>query len=187
MNKNEIIEQAVLMANQEGLEHVTIAKLSKVFKVKPPSLYKHIDSLNSIIDDLGILCLKDLIGMIQAECFALSGDRAIYRFFLSSRKYALNNPGLYQAMQKTHILRSPEYQKPAETLIAMIAKLLDPYKIKKTDIIHVIRHLRALLHGFIDLEIKNGFGLPQKINESFDAAVLSFIDHLKGHNKRRKK
>jgi len=186
MNKKAIIEIAIDIANKKGLENVTIANLSQAFKVKSPSMYKHIESLGSLIDELGILCLENLINIIRSECFGLSGDQAILQFFNSSRTYALNNPGLYQAMQKTHLHRSKEYQSLAVTLISLISKLLSPYKIKNDEIIHVIRYLRALIHGFIDLEIKNGFGLPEKINESYAMAASGFIRQLNLYGKRRK-
>jgi len=180
MNKSAIMEKAVAIANEQGLENVTIANLSRAFSVKPPSLYKHIENINAIMEDLAVLCMQELIHIIQSECFGLSGDRAIVQFCHSSRSFALRNPGLYQAM---HIYQGKEYRELAVSLIDMISKMLAPYNIEKNKIIHVIRHLRALLHGFTDLEIKNGFAMQEKISDSFSLAVSGFVYqlHYYGH------
>jgi len=183
MNKTEIILESVKIANEKGLHSLTVAALAKSFQVKPPSLYKHIKNLQEVHDELGILCMQELIGLIQAEGFARSGDDALRQFCISSRQYALFNPGLYRAMQQTHVHKSARYQKTAEALMEMLAKLVSYYDIKKQNHIHTIRHLRCLLHGFIDLELQGGFGMPDEIDLSFELAIENFISSLK-HKKR---
>ena len=184
MNKPEIIQESVKIANQHGAAGVTIAALAKIFRGKPPSLYKHIRSLQEIHDELGILCLEKLIGIIQKESFGLAGDNAVRQFCISSRNYALANPGLYQAMQLTHVHRGERYQEKAKTLIKMLSTLIAQYNIRKKDQIHAIRNLRSLLHGFIDLELQHGFGLPANLEQSFRWAVENFIFSIKHFSSR---
>ncbi len=187
MNKTEIVEKAIELANANGLENLSVAGLAKEFNVKPPSLYKHIASLRDLIDELGIICQDRLIQITRTNCFGLSGDDALVEFCRSSRKFALQNPGLYQSMQLTHIKRSNRYRQTAETLLAMLAALFSPYNIKRTSLIHTIRHFRCLLHGFIDLELKEGFGLPEDIEKSFELAIRQFIFTLNHYTIKKKR
>jgi hypothetical protein len=39
--------------------------------------------------------------------------------------------------------------------------------------------MRSMLHGFVDLERKGGFGMPVDLDESFDRAVSLLIDRIR--------
>lgn len=52
------------------------------------------------------------------------------------------------------------------------------------DAIHVIRALRSLVHGFVDLEINGGFGMPIDIDDSFDRAIDLFVSSLESPRSR---
>ncbi|MES0491036.1 MAG: WHG domain-containing protein [Leptospirales bacterium] len=174
MNESEIINKAIVIANGEGFQALTIAKLAREFNVKPPSLYKHIQSLNDIYDELGIIFMQEIIQIIHTNAFGLSGEMAIREVCNSFRSYALKNPGLYQSMQIIHIKRSPAYQEIAVSLIQLLSRVIEPY-VQNQAKIHAIRFLRCILHGFIDLEVQNGFGLPEDIDTSFKLAPWFII------------
>jgi len=167
------------IANRGGLKALTIAQLAKEFQVKPPSLYKHIKNLKEIIDELGILFMKEIIEVIQKNSFALSGEDVLKEVCRTYRAYSIINPGLYQSMQLTHVKRRTEYQTVALTLIDLIRRVIEPYKVKKKNQIHAIRNLRCILHGFIDLEIQQGFGMPDDLEKSFELSVEAYILSLK--------
>ena len=175
MNKSEIIMKAIFLVNHQGLSSLTISKLAKELNVKPPSLYKHIQSLNQIHDELGMVFMKGVIQLIQTNAFGLSGEKALKEFCNSFRMYSLENPGLYQAMQLTHVIRSKQYQEIANSLLELLGRVLVSFQIQKHRQTDAIRFLRSVLHGFIDLEIHNGFGLPEDINNSFELAMEACI------------
>ena len=175
MNKSEIITLAIHIVNTRGLQDLTISEIAKEFKVKPPSLYKHIRNLNEIYDELGTIFIREAIRIIQHNVFGLSGEKAIKEASKSFRDFSIKNPGLYQCLQLTHIHRSPQYQQDALSFIELLARLIAPYKIRNNHQIHAIRSLRCLLHGFIDLQIQNGFGLPEDIDKSFELAMDGYL------------
>ena len=59
--------------------------------------------------------------------------------------------------------------------VYLIAHVLLDMGIPQSEAVHLIRALRSLLHGFLDLEAKRGFGLPVEIEESYSAAVELII------------
>ena len=48
------------------------------------------------------------------------------------------------------------------------------------DMIHAIRGLRALMHGFVSLEAAGGFAMPQDLDESYRRLVAGFGEALAG-------
>ena len=59
--------------------------------------------------------------------------------------------------------------------VFLVAHVLLDMGIPQSEAIHLIRALRALLHGFLDLEAREGFGMPVGIDASFDVAVELII------------
>ena len=184
MNKQEIISLSVKIVNKEGLQALTMARLARDFKVKPPSVYKHIRNIHDVYDELGIICLEALIRLIQENVFGLSGDAAVFELARSFRKYGKKNPGLYQAMQLTHVKRSARFQKSAAALMGLLSRLIASYHVTGENQVHAIRLFRCILHGFIDLEIQQGFGLEQNLEKSFTMAIHGFISALKNNYKK---
>ncbi len=53
----------------------------------------------------------------------------------------------------------------------MVLTVLQPYGFNAEDLLHVVRGLRSLLHGYVDLEIAGGFGLALDRDESYRQLV----------------
>jgi hypothetical protein len=73
----------------------------------------------------------------------------------------------------------------AEPVFAIAHVLLD-MGLSPGEAIHLIRALRATLHGFLDLEAKDGFGMPVDIDASFEAAVELMISGIEAAAKKAK-
>ena len=55
--------------------------------------------------------------------------------------------------------------------VQRLAALLIGAGVDGSQTTHLIRTLRAVIHGFVDLEMKDGFGMPVDIGESFERAI----------------
>ena len=55
--------------------------------------------------------------------------------------------------------------------MAVISAVLGQLGIDAGRHVDLIRTLRAVLHGFVDLELGGGFGLANPVDASFDVAV----------------
>jgi hypothetical protein len=59
--------------------------------------------------------------------------------------------------------------------VAVLAAVLRGFGITEDRSVHAIRALRSALHGFVDLEVQGGFGLPEDVDESFALLVEGFV------------
>jgi hypothetical protein len=57
-------------------------------------------------------------------------------------------------------------------------RILTDVGIDGDDAVHVVRALRSYLHGFVDLERRNGFGMPQKLETSFEIGLELFTEGI---------
>ncbi|MGB7998642.1 MAG: TetR-like C-terminal domain-containing protein, partial [Anaerobacillus sp.] len=49
------------------------------------------------------------------------------------------------------------------------------YYLKEVDQVHLVRGLRSILHGMVDLHQKNGFQLSVSLEESLKVIVETYI------------
>jgi AcrR family transcriptional regulator len=54
LNTERVVSEAAEMADEVGLERVTLAGLAGRLGVRQPSLYKHVDSLDALQQSVGI-------------------------------------------------------------------------------------------------------------------------------------
>jgi hypothetical protein len=59
----------------------------------------------------------------------------------------------------------------ARRLVDVVLAVLRGYGLEGDDAIHAARIVRAALHGFVELEISEGFGLPLALDDSYEELV----------------
>ena len=178
LNREVLLEQAMRLANAEGLAAVGMARLAADAGVKTPSLYKHIDSLEDIQTELAIRGVRGMTGALAAALPAKrSGQnptRQLEQMARAYRRFARENPGLYAAMQPTDVGRAAELQRATRALLELVFGVLSPL-VTKANLVHATRILRAMLHGFVDLELRGGFGLPEDVERSFALLIKHYL------------
>ncbi|MGC9155521.1 MAG: TetR-like C-terminal domain-containing protein [Ferrimicrobium sp.] len=79
------------------------------------------------------------------------------------------DPGRYRVMN-TVTPSGPEdpLVVASNRLLSSLSAVLHGYRISPTEEIHALRMLRSMLHGFVTLELEDGFRLEADVGESFD-------------------
>jgi AcrR family transcriptional regulator len=166
-----VVRAAADLADEVSADRLTLAQLADRLNVRLPSLYKHIDGLDALRRELGLLAVTELTDAVGAAAVGRSGATALRAVAAAYRTFARDHPGRYPA-----VLRAPE---PGDAeLIAAAARLLDVvlallagYGLDGDDAVDAARALRATLHGFVSLESAGGFGMPRDIDRSFERLV----------------
>ncbi|GAA0335253.1 TetR/AcrR family transcriptional regulator [Bacillus carboniphilus] len=169
-----ILEAATEMADQEGLEAITLATLAKKLNIKPPSLYNHVEGLPGLRKKLAIYGLEQLLEELTKSAVGRSGDDAVRALAISYVSFSRKHPGLYEAT-----LMAPDedvdHQKAASAIVDLIVNVLRAYELEGEQSLHVVRGLRSILHGFSSLEQKGGFGLPLDLDKSLHLLINTFL------------
>jgi len=91
------------------------------------------------------------------------------------RAFAHAHPGLYRTILRAPGPDEPELTAAAQELIDLLLAVLQPLGLSNDEMLHTIRGLRSVLHGFIDLEITGGFGMALDRDESFYRLLHGFV------------
>lgn len=168
----DVVDAAMIIADRDGLEAATLSAVARELGIKTPSLYNHVSGLDGLRRQLAIRGSRILLDDFQRAIGKRRGGDALRMVAAVDREFARVHPGLYEAfLPAPREEDDPElYAVMAEPVFAIAHVLLD-MGIPQSQAIHLIRAFRATLHGFLDLEAKDGFGMPVDIDQSFDAAV----------------
>ncbi|WP_167047239.1 TetR/AcrR family transcriptional regulator [Microbacterium halimionae] len=174
LTRDSVVETAAIMADEVGLNSLTLAALAERLGVKQPSLYKHLDSLADLHRSVSMLAKRELGEAIARAAVGRSGPDAIFAMSHAYRNWAILHPGRYGVSQKPAAPGDVEDEASMMTAIQTIADVLTAYHLDGDDSVDAIRAFRSLLHGFISLETSGGFALQADIDRSFDRLIQGF-------------
>ena len=179
LTHEDVIDAAAAIADSEGLPAASLSAVADRLGIQTPSLYNHVAGLKGLRRDLAFRAAARSDEALAEAIEGLQGAEALRAAAHAYRAFARNHPGLYASMLPAP--RPGEDDELYELLAGTVARLASAVVeagVAPEDTIDTSRGLRAMLHGFADLEARGGFGLPVDIDASFDRAVDLFVDGL---------
>lgn len=173
-----VVEAAAALVDQDGIDSLSIGILAEHLGVKSPSLYKHIDGLAGLRRELTVLAKSRLAASLQRSTVGRSRSEALKALAANYRTWATAHPGLYPLTIVAGDPHDPRDEAVSNELVELLSAVLAGYQFREETLIHAIRHVRAVLHGFVDLESRGAFALAVDVDESFTQAVGSLITAL---------
>ena len=171
-----VIAAAAGIADDEGLEAVTVARVAARLGVRSPSIYNHVDGLAGLRAGIAAAALAELYERLRDAAVGRTGSDALLALADAYRGYALAHPGGYQALQVPG--DDPVQQQRAGEVVELLARLLEPWGLSDHDAVHAIRALRSAMHGFVDLERAGGFAIDLSLDESYRRMVAGLVAGL---------
>lgn len=182
LDRNQIIETAITMANKEGIEQVTIAGLAKKLGVRSPSLYNHFSGLAEIRSHIAKIGLERLEQILMRSVIGKAKQDAIFSFCQSYLTFAKQNPGLYEATIQPLAYPEGVIHETGKRMVDLLLQLLAAYELEEKKALHLVRGLRSIVHGFASLDQSGGFQMDLDVEESMLFTVELLCDGLQKEN-----
>lgn len=184
MPKNNISEELIIetsahIANEIGLDNLSLKIVAEELNIKPPSLYNHISGLDNIKEKLMIYGWKQIENKMIDSAVGVAGYEALKNMCYAFYDYATNNKGVFAAMLWYNKYETQENNNSTVRLFELLFKVMKALDISEDNINHSIRTLRGFLEGFSLLVNNNAFGNPISIKESFDLSLEIIMNGIK--------
>jgi len=180
LNESVIVQAAADLADETGLETVSLAALAQRLHVQAPSLYNHVQGVVGLRRGLSALAAERLANRLVRATVGKSGEQAVYALGDAYRVFAKEHPGLYAAILRAPKKDETRYIAAAKEILDVVGATLEAYRLSRRDLTDAIRGLRSLVHGFVTLELGGGFGMPQDVNRSFRAVLRTYLSGVGG-------
>jgi AcrR family transcriptional regulator len=173
-----VVDAAAGIADAEGLEAVTLARVAGDLGVRAPSLYNHVDGRSGLVRAIALRAVRELTAALREAAVGRSGADALTAAARAYRAYAHAHPGRYAATVAAPALDDDELRAAAQETIDVLIAVLRGWGLEGDDAIHAVRAFRSAIHGFVAIEAGGGFGIPVDVDESFDRLVATLAGGL---------
>jgi AcrR family transcriptional regulator len=152
-----------------GPAGLTLKAVAERAGVAPPSLYKHVRSLEDLRALMTVRILIEAADRIGAAVMGLAGDDALRAFLTAFRGYATEYPHRHVLLESP--IRGSSHDEAVETasrqLVEIAFATVRGYGLEGDDLVHAVRALRSVVVGFVSLELASGYLLPTDLDTSF--------------------
>ncbi|WP_043661338.1 TetR/AcrR family transcriptional regulator [Nocardia thailandica] len=171
LTADRITAAAADLADEIGLDKVTLSAVARKFGVKDPSLYAHVRNLQDLRVRVALLASAEMADRIALAVAGRSGREALVGFAGAYRGYVLDHPGRYAAtqirMDPAEVSDHPAFLRTIELTTA----LLRGYGLEEPAATDAVRLLRSTFHGFATLEAAGGFAHSRPTDTSWEIIV----------------
>lgn len=166
-----VVETAMRVADNEGLDAVTLTRVAKELGTSQPALYRHVDGFDDLVRSLGLRGREILAQRLTDSAVGLSGDDAVAAMGVAWRALVVEHPGLYAATDRYPCAGDPELEAAVERIVATLSQALIGFGLHDDQRAHAARTLRSAFHGFSHLEAGDGHPAEQDLDDSFDHLI----------------
>lgn len=179
LSTERVVDEAARLADEVGLDRVTLSALAERFGVAQPSLYKHVDGVGGLQRQLAARATRDLGEALGGAAMGRAAGDALFAVAAAYRRFALDHPGRYAATVRAPDPADAEHTAATDRVLSTVLAVLAGYGLTGDDAVDAARALRSALHGFAALEAAGGFGLPRDVDRSFDRLVAALDTALR--------
>jgi AcrR family transcriptional regulator len=173
-----VVQAAAEIADADGFDQLTLARVAERLDVRVPSLYNHVDGLPGLRRAMALAGVRASLDALRRATVGVSGDAAMLAMGRAYRAFAHAHPGQYAASVRAPDPDDTALREASEELLGVVLAVLAPYRLDTVGATHAVRGFRSIVHGFVSLEAAGGFGLPLNVDESFDRLMRMLIAGL---------
>ncbi len=173
-----IRQEAGTLANRHGVDGLSMNGLAEALDVRTPSLYSHVKGIDDVKRMLALGGLAELDHLVARSTIGKSGPDAVRALLGAYRDFARRNPGVYAATVPTPPREDAEWSAAVDHLAATCRAVLQGYGFEGAELVHALRALRSLVHGFVSLETSGALKHPVSRDDSFTWLVDAFLATL---------
>jgi AcrR family transcriptional regulator len=180
----QILDYSLEIIDELGANELNTSTLAKKFKIKPPSLYNHIKSMDELQSQILLKIDSDLVNFMILNN-SISKNK-ILNLALLYRKYAQKYPERYKYRS---IISAKVYESLPDSSILfrdyISDMLIQHYLITKQEAYYIARTLRSFLHGFISFELAGDWSNVIDLDISYTKGIGIILKNLKPKKNRK--
>ena len=178
LDAERVVDAAAGIADAEGLEAVTLARVAGELGVRAPSLYNHVDGRDDVLRAIAVRGVRELTSALRQAAVGRSSADALTAAARAYRAYARAHPGRYAATVAAPTRGDEEHRAAASEAVDVMLAVMRGWDLQGDDAIHAVRAFRSAVHGFVAIEAADGFGMAVDVDASFDRLVATLVEGL---------
>jgi AcrR family transcriptional regulator len=179
LDRAAVVRAAAALLDESAGHALSLGEVADRLGVRAPSLYNHVAGLDDLRQAVGTYGLQCLASCLGRAAIGKAGDDAVLAIADAYRAFATEHPGVYLLTLQAPAADDAERRALSEEILAILRAVLASYRLAPAEMVHAMRGLRSIAHGFVSLELAGGFGLPVERDESYHRLLETFMHGLR--------
>lgn len=170
LTPEKVVCAAARLADQAGLDELSLSALAADLGVRVPSLYKHVGGLADLQQRLAAHGSQELSAAVESAADGRAGRSALAAVADAFRAFAHRNPGCYQAASR--LAEDGRRTRRTSRVDTVLRRVVAGYGLGPDEARTAAHSVHSALHGFVLLEASGAIGLDA------DASFRAMLDLL---------
>jgi AcrR family transcriptional regulator len=175
ITKDQIIKVAASIADQSGLHKVSLKTVAEELTVRSPSLYNHIENLDTLLHEVARKGMKDMNQQLMEAAVGSFGDAAIHNVAQAYLQFLVAHPGIYECIQWAQWQRNEKTDTIFTEYQSLLEKLLLTCGFKKEVLEAITALLMGFLHGYITMHLGIALQNIKQVQQDLDIAMDTIL------------
>ena len=171
VTKEAVIQVASDIADEKGLNNVSLKAVAENLHIRTPSLYNHVESLDSLLRTMAHKGMRVMNDRMSKAAIGKSGDSAIKSVCIEYLNFMIEHPGVYETIQWATWHGNEETAEIFKNYTTLLTTLIRSCNLKSPQIDDILNLLAGVLHGYTTLQLRNAFTKPDETRNSLCNAV----------------
>jgi AcrR family transcriptional regulator len=173
----QIIRAALLLFERQGRDGFSMRDLAAAVGIRAPSLYGRFKDRASLLAVMELQLWADLANFLGKAIAPDDPEATLIKQAKTIRRFAKKHPNSYSLFFD---IRSTPTKEGNAARAKAVAQMMEPLAVLvgKDQAFAAARVLTPYLHGFITMELANGFRLSGGVDEAFENGVLAILRGL---------
>lgn len=178
ITKTDVIQTASDIADKNGLSNVSLKVVAENLNIRPPSLYNHIDNLESLLREVAHNGMKAMNERMIQAALGKIGEAAIKNVGIEYLNYMIEHPGIYETIQWATWHDTEETGKIFDNYLSLLKTLALSCNFNTINIDEILNLLTGVLHGYTTLQLRYAFTKPDEVRKALSTALDTVLAGL---------
>lgn len=176
LTMERIAETAMRLVSEKGYNKFSMRELAQELHCKAASLYNHIESIDDINRQVGLLASEKMNAVLEEATAGKTRDEALIALAYAYRDFVRNENELYQAIMGMPSIKMADTLAAGRDSLKVVRQVIAQYNISRANAVNFSRCFRAALHGFASYEVAGYYTAPEATAiDSFKFLVSGYV------------
>lgn len=171
ITKDAVIQTASEIADEMGLNNLSLKIVAKKLDIKTPSLYNHIDSLDDLLRAVAHNGMRKMNDLMKQAAIGTTGTAAIKAISVEYLNYMIEHPGVYETIQWASWHTTDETTAIFDDYLSLLTILIKSCHFNPTQTDDILNMLTGIIHGYTTLQLRYAFSNPDKVRNDLCNAL----------------
>lgn len=176
--KEAVIQAASDIADEKGLNNLSLKTVAEKLNIRTPSLYNHINCLDELLRAVAHKGMRQMNERMKQAAIGKTGAVAIKAVSIEYLNYMIEHCGVYETIQWATWHGTEETSAIFDDYLSLLLTLIKSCDFNPTHTNEILNMLTGIIHGYTTLQLRYAFSNPDKVRSDLCDALDTLLSGI---------